>query len=107
MITYDSIIEGPGPNTLWMRPGKNQIATRSVPMSVADLRKEYMLHGLHEADLDSDPIAQFQAWFGQALAAGLPEPNAMTLATATAGGRPSARMVLIKGADARGFVFFT
>jgi pyridoxamine 5'-phosphate oxidase len=76
-------------------------------MSVADLRKEYMLHGLSEAAVDRDPIRQFQLWFGQALAAALPEPNAMTLATATPEGRPSARMVLIKGVDARGFVFYT
>jgi pyridoxamine 5'-phosphate oxidase len=76
-------------------------------MSVADLRKEYMLHGLSEADVDPDPIRQFQIWFDQALAAALPEPNAMTLATATPDGRPSARMVLIKGVDARGFVFYT
>ena len=76
-------------------------------MSVADLRKEYMRHGLSEADLDPDPFAQFQTWFAQALAANLPEPNAMTLATATPDGRPSARMVLIKGVDARGFVFFS
>jgi pyridoxamine 5'-phosphate oxidase len=76
-------------------------------MSVADLRKEYMRHGLNEADLDPDPFAQFQTWFAQALAANLPEPNAMTLATATPDGRPSARMVLIKGVDARGFVFFS
>jgi pyridoxamine 5'-phosphate oxidase len=76
-------------------------------MSLSDLRKEYMLHGLSEADLAPDPFAQFQAWFDTALAAGLPEPNAMTLATATPDGRPSARMVLIKGVDPRGFVFYT
>ena len=76
-------------------------------MSVAELRKEYMLNGLHEADLNRDPIDQFRVWFDQALAAGLPEPNAMALATATLDGRPSARMVLIKGVDARGFVFYT
>ena len=76
-------------------------------MSVADLRKEYTLHGLSETDLDPNPFRQFQVWFEQALAAGLPEPNAMTLATATPDGRPSARMVLIKGADERGFVFFS
>jgi pyridoxamine 5'-phosphate oxidase len=76
-------------------------------MSVADLRKEYMLNGLSEADLDADPIRQFQAWFAQALTAGLAEPNAMTVATATPDGRPSARMVLIKGVDERGFVFYT
>jgi pyridoxamine 5'-phosphate oxidase len=66
-----------------------------------------MLHGLSEADLDADPFGQFRAWFDQALAAGLPEANAMTLATATPDGRPSARTVLIKGVDARGFVFYT
>jgi pyridoxamine 5'-phosphate oxidase len=76
-------------------------------MSVADLRKEYILNGLSEADLDRDPLRQFQIWFGQALSAGLAEPNAMTLATATPDGRPSARMVLIKGVDQRGFVFYT
>jgi pyridoxamine 5'-phosphate oxidase len=76
-------------------------------MSVADLRKEYMLNGLSAADVHADPIRQFRAWFDQALAAGLAEPNAMTVATATPDGRPSARMLLIKGVDERGFVFFT
>jgi pyridoxamine 5'-phosphate oxidase len=76
-------------------------------MSVADLRKEYTRQGLLESDVDADPFAQFALWFSQALAAQLPEPNAMTLATATPEGRPSARTVLIKGVDARGFVFFT
>ena len=76
-------------------------------MSIAELRKDYMLHGLLEADLDPDPFRQFRVWFDQALAAGLAEPNAMTLATATPDGRPSARMVLIKGVDERGFVFYS
>jgi pyridoxamine 5'-phosphate oxidase len=76
-------------------------------MSVADLRKEYMLNGLSEADVAADPIRQFRAWFAQALSAGLAEPNAMTVATATPDGRPSARMLLIKGVDERGFVFYT
>ena len=76
-------------------------------MSVADLRKEYMLSGLSEADVDADPIRQFHAWFDQALAAGLAEPTAMTVATATPDGRPSARTALIKGVDERGFVFYT
>jgi len=76
-------------------------------MSVADLRKEYMLNGLSEADVDADPIGQFRVWFDQALSAGLAEPNAMTVATATPDGRPSARMVLIKRVDERGFVFYT
>ncbi|GAC1461020.1 MAG: pyridoxamine 5'-phosphate oxidase [Ktedonobacterales bacterium] len=76
-------------------------------MSLADLRKEYMLQGLREADLDSNPFAQFRTWFDQAVTAQLEEPNAMTLATATREGRPSARMVLLKGFDAQGFVFYT
>ena len=62
---------------------------------------------LNETDLDSDPIQQFGVWFEAALAAGLPEPNAMTLATCTRDGIPSARIVLLKGYDERGFVFFT
>lgn len=76
-------------------------------MSLADLRKDYMLRGLSEADLDLDPFRQFQLWFADASSAGLIEPNAMTVATATSDGRPSARMVLLKGFDERGFVFYT
>lgn len=76
-------------------------------MSVADLRKDYTMHGLSESEVEADPLRQFQLWFDQALAAGLVEPNAMTLATATPDGRPAARMVLLKGLDAGGFVFFT
>jgi pyridoxamine 5'-phosphate oxidase len=73
----------------------------------ARLRKEYTRAGLTESDADSDPIAQFRRWFGEALAADLHEPNAMILATATPDGRPSARVVLLKGFDERGFVFYT
>ena len=76
-------------------------------MNVADLRKDYTLTGLSEGDLAADPFAQFQAWFDTAVQAKLPEPNAMTLATATPAGRPSARIVLLKGLDARGFVFYS
>ena len=76
-------------------------------MSLSDLRREYTLAGLKESDLASNPFKQFDKWFQQALAAGLPEPNAMTLATATLAGKPSARIVLLKGFDERGFVFFT
>jgi pyridoxamine 5'-phosphate oxidase len=78
-----------------------------MPISFAELREEYETHGLSESDLAADPLVQFQTWFGQAIVAGLPQPNAMTLATATPDGRPSARMVLLKGLDAQGFVFFT
>src|SRR3954463_12715773 len=76
-------------------------------MTLADLRREYTLAGLRRKDLESDPIAQFQKWFDQALKAELLEPNAMTLATVDSDGRPSARTVLLKQVDARGFVFFT
>jgi pyridoxamine 5'-phosphate oxidase len=72
-----------------------------------ELRKEYTQRGLREEDINPDPIRQFQSWFDQAVAAQLDEPNAMTLATATPEGRPSARIVLLKGFDAQGFVFHT
>lgn len=62
---------------------------------------------LDEADLDSDPLRQFESWFAAARDAGLGVPEAMALATATPDGAPSARMVLLKGVDERGFVFFT
>src|SRR5438477_7409664 len=65
------------------------------------------LAGLSEADLDPNPFRQFQTWLDQAVAAGLREPHAMTLATATPDGLPSARMVLLRGLDERGFAFFT
>ena len=74
---------------------------------VADLRKDYTLEGLSELEVDLNPFIQFKKWFDQALAAQLPEPNAMTIATATPDGKPSARMVLLKDFDERGFVFFT
>jgi pyridoxamine 5'-phosphate oxidase len=76
-------------------------------MSLADLRKDYSLSGLLEKDLARDPFRQFEKWFQEAEAAKLVEPNAMTLATATKDGRPSARTVLLKGIDGRGFVFYT
>ena len=75
--------------------------------SIADLRQNYTLAGLSEADLNSNPIEQFDIWFQQALNADLIEPNAMTLATATPDGKPTARIVLLKGVSERGFVFYT
>jgi pyridoxamine 5'-phosphate oxidase len=74
---------------------------------IADLRLDYTQQSLDIAGLDPDPIGQFQTWFDQAVAAQVPEPNAMILATATPEGLPSARVVLLKGLDARGFVFYT
>ena len=74
---------------------------------LAHVRKEYSRHSLDELDVDLNPFVQFQQWFQQAIKAELPEPNAMALATAAPDGKPSARMVLLKGFDERGFVFYT
>jgi pyridoxamine 5'-phosphate oxidase len=74
---------------------------------IADLRKNYTQAGLLETDVTWDPFQQFQLWFEQAVAANLLEPNAMTIATVTAEGKPSARIVLLKGFDEHGFVFYT
>jgi pyridoxamine 5'-phosphate oxidase len=71
------------------------------------MRREYTRAALAEAEVDADPVVQFGRWFEQATQAGLLEPHAMTLATATPDGRPSARMVLLRGFDARGFCFYT
>ena len=74
---------------------------------IKDLREEYVLSKLDLNDVDPNPIIQFSSWFNQALESNLPEPNAMTLATVSELGYPSARVVLLKGFDQRGFVFFT
>ena len=76
-------------------------------MKIADLRQEYMRAGLSEAQADADPLRQFERWFDDALRAKLPLPNAMTLATVSAAGAPSARIVLLKGVERGGFVFYT
>ncbi|MEO5696470.1 MAG: pyridoxamine 5'-phosphate oxidase [Burkholderiaceae bacterium] len=74
---------------------------------IASLRKSYERAALDESAARPDPIEQFKLWLQQALEARLPEPNAMTLATVGADGRPSTRVVLIKGVDARGIVWYT
>ena len=79
----------------------------TVPPSIAHLRREYARARLDEHDVSHDPIVEFARWFAQAQEAQLPESNAMTLATATTDGAPSARIVLLKAFDERGFVFFT
>jgi len=76
-------------------------------MSNADLRREYARARLDEADVSHDPFVEFARWFAEAQDAQVPDANAMTLATATAHGEPSARIVLLKAFDERGFVFFT
>src|SRR5436190_17674203 len=74
---------------------------------IAKLRRDYTKHGFNEADALANPIDQFKRWFHEAVRAALPEPNAMTLATATRGGAPSARTVLLKDFDRKGFTFYT
>jgi pyridoxamine 5'-phosphate oxidase len=76
-------------------------------MDIAKLRQEYMRESLDEKDVAREPIAQFKLWFDEAVAAAMPMVNAMTLATVAANGRPSARIVLLKGVDHDGFVFYT
>lgn len=75
--------------------------------AIADLRKEYSSETLLEKDVDPHPVQQFQKWWDQAISSELLEPNAMTLATSSTDGLPSARIVLLKGFDKRGFVFYT
>lgn len=75
--------------------------------SLADLRKSYEQGALEEHEVASEPLLQFRSWFEDALARGIPEPNAMTLATVGPDGRPSTRPVLIKDYDARGIVWYT
>jgi pyridoxamine 5'-phosphate oxidase len=76
-------------------------------MALSELRKSYERGELDEASCAEDPLRQFEGWLEQAIKAQLPEPNAMTLATVGADGRPSTRIVLIKGADSRGLVWYT
>jgi pyridoxamine 5'-phosphate oxidase len=76
-------------------------------MNIADLRQEYMRSGLSESQVDADPLRQFARWLEEAVRAELPLPNAMTLATVAPAGAPSARIVLLKGLEGGGFVFYT
>lgn len=74
---------------------------------IAGLRRNYTSQQLDVNDVKDDPVAQFKAWFEQALNAGLTEPNAMVLSTADRNGQPHGRVVLLKGVDERGFIFYT
>src|SRR6266536_1844639 len=76
-------------------------------VNIADLRREYQRASLSETDVDPDPLRQFQAWLQEAITAQIAEPTAMTLATVDADCAPSARIVLLKGVDNDGFLFFT
>ncbi|MEO7835215.1 MAG: pyridoxamine 5'-phosphate oxidase family protein, partial [Ginsengibacter sp.] len=75
--------------------------------SIASMRKVYKLQSLSEKDINADPIKQFESWWQHATESKIEEPNAMTLATCNASGKPSARIVLLKGIKENGFVFFT
>ncbi|MDB5206820.1 MAG: pdxH [Flavisolibacter sp.] len=75
--------------------------------AIADIRKDYTAETLLEKDVEANPIDQFRKWWDAAIASEIPEPNAMTLATASADGMPSARIVLLKDFNETGFVFFT
>lgn len=79
----------------------------TASLEIAALRHDYRAHGLRRADLDPDPIKQFAKWFGEAAAAQIRDLNAMSLATVSADGKPSVRIVLLKAISERGFVFFT
>jgi pyridoxamine 5'-phosphate oxidase len=83
--------------------GKDESAEKKI----ADIRKEYSLHALEEQYIASNPFDQFTKWWHDVLNSEIVEPNAMTLATSTIAAMPSARIVLLKGYDERGFVFFT
>ncbi len=76
-------------------------------LDIENLRQEYSAEKLDAGDVDPNPFQQFRRWFEEAMNARLPEPNAMTLATVSADGRPAARIVLLKGFDQEGFVFYT
>jgi pyridoxamine 5'-phosphate oxidase len=76
-------------------------------MTLADLRREYSKQQLNESAVDKDPIKQFELWFSEAVKSEVPEPNAMTLSTVSPGGFPSGRIVLLKGIQDKGFVFYT
>lgn len=80
---------------------------KNTPHDLAQMRKSYERAALDESHVLADPMAQFQRWFDDAVHAKVDEPNAMTLSTASAEGRPSSRILLLKGADERGFVWFT
>lgn len=76
-------------------------------LNIADIRKDYMLESLSEKDIANNPLQQFEKWWQQSIESNIDEVNAMTLATINSDGKPSARIVLLKGYDENGFVFFT
>jgi pyridoxamine 5'-phosphate oxidase len=90
-----------------MPPLQMPLPKNRMNKSIADIRKDYALHSLNENDIAADPIEQFTRWWNDAINSKVIEVNAMTLATSTKDGKPSARIVLLKDYDERGFVFYT
>ena len=86
---------------------KKHFQTKSIRQLVANFRNEYISNGIHEKDMARNPIDQFEKWFAEAVKNKVSEPNAMHLSTATIDGKPSGRIMLLKGFDEKGFVFFT
>jgi pyridoxamine 5'-phosphate oxidase len=91
----------------WLVKSSTNVPIPAEDVNINERRKEHSLFNLREEDLDADPIVQFKGWFGEAALSEVPEVNAMALATATPEGRPSVRMLLLRGVDERGFTFFT
>jgi pyridoxamine 5'-phosphate oxidase len=91
----------------WLIRSMNIFRNKSLRQLVANFRNEYLSHGIDEHSLAANPIEQFDAWFQDAVKSKIPEPNALHLATATIEGKPSGRVMLLKGYDEKGFVFFT
>lgn len=83
------------------------MSKQSDSTRIANLREDYRMASLNEADVHQDPLVQFEQWFEQALSAELPEANAMALATVTPAGKPACRVVLLKGIEHGGFTFYT
>lgn len=86
---------------------KKHLQTKSIRQLVANFRNEYISNGINEKDMARNPIDQFEKWFVEAVKNKVSEPNAMHLSTATVDGKPSGRIMLLKGFDEKGFVFFT
>lgn len=86
---------------------KKNLQPKSIRQLVANFRNEYISHGINEKDIERNPIDQFEKWFVEAVKNKVNEPNAMHLSTVTENGKPSGRIVLLKGFDEKGFVFFT
>ena len=85
----------------------HSLLSKMTEINISEIRKEYRLQSLLEKDVDADPVRQFQHWWNDAMMSNIEEPNAMTLSTCNKNGKPSARIVLLKGLSNEGFVFFT